>query len=76
MSKPILMRVAIGLTAIVLLWGAPVHAANEIEVEAAKHLIELMKIGRVIVSEQMANINDSSKSYKAFTGDYMAWPAM
>ena len=76
MRTPVLMRVAMGLTAIALLWGAPARAANEVEVEAAKHLIELIKIGRVIVSEQMANINDSSKSYKAFTGDYMAGQAM
>jgi Protein of unknown function (DUF3365) len=76
LRKPLLMIVAMGLTAIALLWGAPARAANEIEVEAAKHLIELIKIGRVIVSEQMANINDASKSYKKFTGDYMAGQVM
>jgi Protein of unknown function (DUF3365) len=70
------MIVAMGLATIASLWGAPARAANEVEVEAAKHLIELVKIGRVIVSEQMANINDASKSYKEFTGDYMAGQVM
>jgi Protein of unknown function (DUF3365) len=53
-----------------LMWSAPVQAENEAEI--AEHLIELIKIGRVIVSEQMDNINDASKADKGFTGDYMA----
>jgi hypothetical protein len=57
------------VTALVLSAG-PVMAANEAEV--AEHLIELVKIGRGVVSEQMANINDPAKADKGFTGDYMA----
>jgi Protein of unknown function (DUF3365) len=60
------------MVALSLLWTAPTLAANEVEAEAAKHLIELVKIGRVIVSEQMENINDSSKADKEFTGDNLA----
>jgi hypothetical protein len=45
-------------------------AGNEAEV--AEHLIELVKIGRGVLSEQMKNINDPTKADKGFTGDYMA----
>ena len=61
---------AMGMVTMSLVWSAPVHAENEAEI--AEHLIELIKIGRVIVSEQMDNINDASKADKGFTGDYMA----
>jgi hypothetical protein len=61
---------AMGMVTMSLMWSAPVQAENEAEI--AEHLIELIKIGRVIVSEQMDNINDASKADKGFTGDYMA----
>jgi hypothetical protein len=61
---------AIGMVTMSLVWSVPVKAENEVEI--AEHLIELIKIGRVIVSEQMDNINDASKADKGFTGDYMA----
>lgn len=61
---------AMGMVTMSLMWSAPVQAENE--AETAEHLIELIKIGRVIVSEQMDNINDASKADKGFTGDYMA----
>jgi hypothetical protein len=63
------MMVAVGMTTISLAWSAPARAGNEAEV--VEHLIELVKIGRGIVSEQMQNINDPSKGDKGFTGDYM-----
>lgn len=66
----ILMMLAVGMTAISLAWSAPAGAGNEAEV--AEHLIELVKIGRGIVSEQMQNINDPTKADKGFTGDYMS----
>ncbi len=50
--------------------ASPVLAANEAEV--AEHLIDLVKIGRGVMSEQMGNINDATKADKGFTGDYMA----
>ena len=59
-----------GMVTMLLVWSAPAKAENEVEI--AEHLIELIKIGRVIVSEQMDNINDASKADKGFTGDYMA----
>jgi len=61
-----------GLVAVaaLTLCAGPARAANEAEV--AEHLIELVKMGRGVVSEQMANINDPSKADKGFTGDYMA----
>jgi len=64
------MLLAVGMISISLMWSVQARAENDAEV--AEHLIELVKVGRVIVSEQMENINDSSKADKGFTGDYMA----
>jgi hypothetical protein len=47
-----------------------VQAANEVEVAA--HLIELMNIGREVVSEHQATINDATKAEKGFTADFVA----
>ena len=64
-------RVLSGMAATALtLSASPGFAANENEV--AEHLIDLVKIGRSVMSEQMANINDPSKADKGFTGGYMA----
>jgi hypothetical protein len=57
-------------TVALLCQAGPVMAANEGEV--AEHLIDLLKIGRGVMSEQMGNINDATKANKGFTGDYMA----
>ena len=59
-----------GLASVVLFCASPAFAANDAEV--AEHLIDLVKIGRGVLSEQMANINDPSKENKGFTGDFMA----
>lgn len=59
-----------GVASLVLCCAGPAFAASEAEV--GEHLIELVKIGRGVLSEQMANINDASKENKGFTGDYMA----
>jgi hypothetical protein len=59
------------IAAVALLCHAsPVFASNESDV--AEHLIDLLKIGRGVMSEQMGNINDASKANKGFTGDYLA----
>jgi hypothetical protein len=64
-------RMLSGAAAVALaLSVSPVLAGNEAEV--AEHLIDLVKIGRGVMSEQMSNINDPSKGNKGFTGDYMA----
>ncbi|WP_455245592.1 Tll0287-like domain-containing protein [Petrachloros mirabilis] len=64
-----------GAVAMVLaLSASPVFAGNEAEV--AEHLIDLVKIGRGVLSEQMNNINDPSKADKGFTGNYMATQVM
>jgi hypothetical protein len=64
-------RIVSGVAATALaLCASPVMAGNEAEV--AEHLIELVKIGRGVLSEQMKNINDPAKADKGFTGDYMA----
>ena len=70
MRRPGFMLLAVGITAMVLVWCVPARAGNEAEI--AEHLIQLVKIGRAIVSEQMETINDASKAGKGFTGDYMA----
>ena len=64
-------RVFSGAVAMTLALGAsPSIAGNEAEV--AEHLIELLKIGRSVLSQQMQNINDPKKGDKGFTGDYVA----
>jgi Protein of unknown function (DUF3365) len=65
------MLLAVGIAVTTLVWNVPAKAAG-IEVEVAEHLIKLVKIGRVIVSEQMETINDASKAEKGFTGNHMA----
>ncbi len=62
-------RILSGVAALALS-ATPVFAGNEAEV--AEHLIDLVKIGRGVMSEQMGNINDASKADKGFTGDYIA----
>jgi len=69
-SRRVLSIVVVGMIMISLLWAVPARAGNDVEI--AEHLIQLLKIGRVIVSEQMETINDASKAKKGFTGDYMA----
>lgn len=64
-----------GVTALVLsLGGSPVHAGNDAEV--AEHLIELVKIGRGVLSQHMDTINDPTKADKGFTGVYLAGEVM
>ena len=64
------MMVAVGMTTITLAWSTPARAKNEAEV--AEHLIELVKIGRAVVSEHQATINDATKAEKGFTADFVA----
>jgi hypothetical protein len=45
-------------------------------VEVAEHLIELIKIGRGVISEHQATINDATKAEKGFTGDFVAAQVM
>ena len=70
MRRQVLMMVAVGLTMISLAWYTPASATNEVEV--AEHLIELVKIGRGVVAEHQATINDAAKAEKGFTADFVA----
>ena len=71
MRRRVLMMVAVGMTTISLAWSTPTRAANEAEL-VAEHLIELVKIGREVVSEHQATINDATKAEKGFTADFVA----
>ena len=71
MPRQVLMLLAVGMTTISLAWSVPARAANEAE-EVAGHLIELVNIGRGVVSEHQATINDPSKAEKGFTADFVA----
>ena len=71
MRRQVLMMVAVGMTTISLAWSMPARAANEAEA-VAEHLIELVKIGRGVVSEHQTTINDAAKAEKGFTADFMA----
>ena len=42
------------------------------EVETAELLIKLVQVGRSLISEHQATINDAGKGDKGFTGDYVA----
>jgi hypothetical protein len=70
MCRQALMIVAMGIATISLAWNTPVQAANEAEV--AEHLIELLNIGREVVLEHQATINDAAKAEKGFTADFVA----
>jgi hypothetical protein len=70
MPRQVLMMMAVGLATISLVWTVPARATNEAEV--AENLIELVKIGRGVVSDHQATINDASKAEKGFTGDFVA----
>lgn len=70
MRRLVLMMVGVGMTMISLAWSTPARAANEVEV--AEHLIELVNIGRMVVSEHQATINDAAKAEKGFTADFVA----
>ncbi len=64
-------RIFGGAVAMTMVLGtSPGFAGNEAEV--AEHLIDLLKLGRSVLSQQMENINDPKKGDKGFTGDYVA----
>src|SRR5262245_15609859 len=71
MRRQLLIMLAVGITVISCAWGAPARAGSEVEV-VAENLIELVKIGRVVVSEQQDTINDAAKAEKGFTADFVA----
>jgi hypothetical protein len=71
MSKQVLMIVTVGMMIISLVWNQPARASNE-AAEVAEHLIELVKIGREVVSEHQTTINDPAKAEKGFTADFVA----
>ena len=52
--------------------GLAGHAWANTEVETAELLIKLLQVGRGVVSENQAMINDAAKAEKGFTGDYVA----
>lgn len=62
--------VAAGILGGVLLFGSQAQANSE--AETAELLIKLLQVGRSVVSEQQALINDATKSNKGFTGDFVA----
>lgn len=71
MRKQIFLLMVMGIMMICFASSIPARAANEAE-EVAEHLIDLLKIGRVVVSEHQDAINDVAKAEKGFTGDFMA----
>lgn len=70
MRKQSFLLIAIEMMMISLALSIPARAANEAE-EVAGHLIDLVKIGRVVVSEYQNAINDVEKAEKGFTGEFM-----
>jgi hypothetical protein len=70
MRRQVLVIVGVGMATISLAWSTPARASNEAEV--AEHLIELMKIGRGVVSEHQASIDETAKAEKGFTADFVS----
>jgi hypothetical protein len=70
MRRQVHMIVAAGMTIISLVWSVPSRASIE-AAEVAEHLIELVKIGRELVSEHQATINDPERAEKGFTSDFV-----
>lgn len=71
MRREVFMMLAAGMAACSLAWSTPSKASSEAN-EVAEHLIELVRIGRVVVSEQQVIINDAVKGEKGFTSDFVA----
>jgi hypothetical protein len=63
-----------GILGSALLCGAQAQANSE--VETAELLIKLLQVGRGVISEHQALINDASKANKGFTGDFVAGQVM
>lgn len=59
--------------AFAMMWGVMGgNALANTEMETAELLIKLLQVGRGVVSEHQALINDASKGEKGFTGEYLA----
>lgn len=59
--------------AFAMMWGVMGGTAlANTEMETAELLIKLLQVGRGVVSEHQALINDASKGEKGFTGEYLA----
>jgi general secretion pathway protein A len=61
---------AAGILGTVVLCGGQALANSE--VETAELLIKLLQVGRGVISEHQALINDPTKANKGFTGDFVA----
>ncbi len=64
------LKVGSGLLLSIVLFAAPLKAADE--AETAELLITLLKVGRGVVSEHQALINDAAKGNKGFTDEFLA----
>jgi hypothetical protein len=71
MRTQVSLIVAMGMTVVSLAVSTPARATSEAE-QVAEHLIDLVKIGRIVVSEHQDIINDAEKSEKGFTADFVA----
>ena len=71
MAKHIIQRIVMAaLTATCMGVAAPASANTE--VETAELLIKLLQVGRGVISEYQATINDASKGDKGFSGDFVS----
>ncbi len=66
------LRGSIAAAVVAACMGAASPALANTEVETAELLIKLIQVGRGVISENQALINDASKADKGFTGDYVA----
>jgi len=66
--KGMSLSMAVAICAL-LIWSAPLQAANEAEV--GELLVKLLQAGRAVISAHQDLINDSTKGNKGFTPEYM-----
>jgi hypothetical protein len=66
------MKTSVVVALMVGTLGAAGTALANTEVETAELLIKLVQVGRGVISEHQATINDASKGDKGFTGDFVA----
>lgn len=66
-----LVAVMVGTVCCIGLMGSSVHGKGADDAEVADLLIELLRAGRVVVSEHQPLINDASKAEKGFTDKFL-----
>ncbi|MDR4480997.1 MAG: DUF3365 domain-containing protein [Nitrospira sp.] len=66
------IKIIVAVTLTVSCMGVAAPAWANTEVETAELLIKLLQVGRAVISDHQATINDASKGDKGFTSDFVS----